>query len=67
MRLLLGILAAVAVLYVVLTSGLLHVGIGERATGGYDGAPSISPDQLDRAKQAARDAAAAAERAAGAE
>ncbi|MFC3061015.1 hypothetical protein [Paenirhodobacter populi] len=64
MRRALCILAAFAILCLAIGSHMLDFRIGERATGGYDGAPSISPDQLERAQREARDAAAQAERAA---
>ena len=37
----------------------LHIAIGERATGGYDGASTRSPEDVDRAVREAEEAAAA--------
>lgn len=36
----------------------LHIAIGERATGGYDGASTRSPEDVDRAVREAEEAAA---------
>ena len=39
----------------------LHIAIGERATGGYDGASTRSPEDVDRAVREAEEAAAKAQ------